>query len=115
MLDTNDWKDTWPTCGDGKQQSPIFIDSTTAQVQTFSPIVSVGSPKTLNTVLIVNTGGTLQFTPYPDEKDSLVLTGGCLGDAKWKFVQTHFHWTKSDDITAEHSVDDIKYIFFDYF
>ena len=103
-----DWGKVSPNC-DKSAQSPINIETSSA----------IKAPKGKGLKLtcdnsgfvsgkIVNNGHAPTFN-IDKTKGTCRLTGGPLGNNKYKLQQLHFHFGCKDDEGSEHTVDDDAY------
>ncbi|XP_050526092.1 carbonic anhydrase 7-like [Daktulosphaira vitifoliae] len=91
------------------EQSPVDI-STKHAVRRFLPFLRTTGYWTLENsqVEIKNTGHTVRVQLANTSDEIPYVSGGPLFDAKYEFVQLHFHWGK-DDFGSEHKVNGHQY------
>ncbi|KAK3754118.1 hypothetical protein RRG08_024193 [Elysia crispata] len=99
------WAANFPDAN-GPRQSPVDIVPSEA---TFEKSLA-GSPLTIKynrepDLELENPGLSFKANIKADS----TITGGPLGDAKYKLVQFHFHWGHDDHSGSEHTVDGKMY------
>ena len=97
-----DWKGK---CKTGKRQSPINIDTQRTIKKIWGqPFVFNGYDQKIS-VLVKNNRHTIVVTPIEMEKQEIAITGGGLGESRFKFAQAHFHWGSTNDQGSEHTIN----------
>ena len=102
----SDWKEVSGHCIE-TAQSPINIETSEAvNDQNLAGLsLTCDNENGLVSGKIVNNGHAPTLT-IDKPKGTAVLTGGPLGDSKYKLQQLHFHFGCQDNKGSEHTVDD---------
>ena len=98
------WGETFPACN-GKEQSPIAINSRTAPRDANLPKLFMHNydiPVTKAT--IENNGNSIQVNPMDGVARTIFING-----ATYSLDQMHFHWGDDYNNGAEHIIDGIQY------
>lgn len=99
------WYKDFPIAN-GERQSPIDIDTKTAQYDSALQPLSVCYDQATSKK-ILNNGHSFNVE-FDDSQDCSVLKGGPL-NGTYRLIQFHFHWGSSDGHGSEHTVNKTKY------
>lgn len=97
------WADTIPKCG-GQHQSPIDLKNFDDNWVPL-PFQFHNYDHKLKQVTVLNNGHTAYLVA---DQSQASISGGCL-NAKYKFVQLHFHWGATNQNGSEHTVNGKRY------
>ncbi|KAK7807257.1 hypothetical protein U0070_003257 [Myodes glareolus] len=99
------WYKDFPIAN-GERQSPVDIDTKTAQYDPALQPLSVCYDQATSKK-ILNNGHSFNVE-FDDSQDCSVLKGGPL-NGTYRLIQFHFHWGSSDGHGSEHTVNKTKY------
>lgn len=87
-------------------QSPINLDSSTAQIETSSDALSfeLYDLVTKETTVLKNNGHAIELELTSIETGAAMMSGGPLTNT-YELLQLHFHWGSDDTQGSEHTVD----------
>jgi len=101
----NTWADNFPAAN-GPRQSPVDIQPAQAEYDAGLAACPLAINYTAEDNLELENPG-LSFKANISK--DCVLSGGPLSSTKFKLVQFHFHWGKSDKDGSEHTIDGKMY------